>query len=69
MALEKDMGARFTGYHGVGVAPYGYYGEPMFIDERSFAKAERAFLAAGEQHVAQVAGEVRKRLERVLAAV
>ena len=39
---------------------YGYYGEAMFIDERSYAKAERGILAAGEQHVAQIAKAARR---------
>lgn len=60
VALAKEMGARVTGFHGVGAAPYGYYGESMFIDERSYAKAERAFLATGEQHVAQIAKAARR---------
>ena len=60
VALAKEMGARVTGFHGVGAAPYGYYGEAMFIGERSFAKAERAVLAAGEQHVAQIARAARR---------
>ena len=41
VALAKEMGARVTGYHGVGAAPYAYYGETMLLDRRSIAKAER----------------------------
>jgi nucleotide-binding universal stress UspA family protein len=60
VALAKEMGARVTGFHGVGAASYGYYGEPMLLDQRSYAKAERAFLAAGEQHVAEIAKAARR---------
>ena len=60
MALGKEMGARVTGFHGVGASTYGYYGEIMLIDERRYAQAERAFLAAGEQHVAQIAKAARR---------
>ena len=60
IALAKKMGARVTGYHGVGAAPYGYYGEVMLVDERRYAQAERGFLAAGEQHVAQIAKAARR---------
>jgi nucleotide-binding universal stress UspA family protein len=59
VALAKEMGAKVTGYHGVGPAPYAYYGEPMMLDERLVAQAERAVLAAGEQHVAQIAKAAR----------
>ena len=60
MALGKEMGARVTGFHGVGASTYGYYGEAVLIDERRYAQAERAFLAAGEQHVAQIAKAARR---------
>ena len=59
IALAKQAGARVTGYHGVGAEPYGYYGEPVFLDQRAAAKAERAVLAAGEQYVAQIAKAAR----------
>lgn len=59
IALAREMGARVTGYHGVGAPPYGYYGEPIFVDERLLAEAERAVLAAGEQHVAKIAKAAR----------
>ena len=59
VALAKVIGARVTGYHGVGAEPYGYYSEPMVLDERSAAKAEHAVLAAGEQRVAQIAKAAR----------
>lgn len=59
VALAREMGARVTGYYGVGAPAYGYYSEPMFIDERSAAKAERALLAAGEQQVAQIGKSAR----------
>ena len=60
VALAKEMGARVTGFHGVGASTYGYYGEAMLIDERRYAQAERGFLAAGEQHVAQIAKAARR---------
>ena len=59
IALAKEMGARVTGYYGVSAAPYGYYGEPIFLDKRLAAQAERAMLAAGEQHLAQIAKAAR----------
>ena len=60
VALAKEMGARVTGFHGVGASTYGYYGEIMLIDERRYAQAERGFLAAGEQHVEQIAKTARR---------
>ncbi len=60
VALAKEMGARVTGFHGVGASTYGYYGEVMLIDERRYAQAERGFLAAGEQHVEQIAKAARR---------
>ena len=60
VALAKRLGARVTGYSGVGTPPYGYYGEPVFLDERVAAEAERAFLAAGEARVAQIAKVARR---------
>ena len=59
VALARQLGARVTGFHGVGAAPYGYYGEPAFLGKAAFAKAERAVLAAGEQYVAQIAKAAR----------
>lgn len=54
IALAKEMGARVTGYHGVGVQPFGYYSEPAFLSPRLVAQADRAMLAAGEQYVAKI---------------
>ena len=59
VALAKEMGARVTGYHGVGAAPYGVYAEPIFLDGRLAAKVERAYRAVGEQYVAQIAKAAR----------
>ena len=59
LALARQIGARVTGYHGVGAVPYGAYGEPLFLGKRAFAKAEHVLLAAGEEHVAQIAKAAR----------
>ena len=59
VALAKELGARVTGFHGVGAAPYGAYGEPVFLGRAAYAAAERALLAEGELHVAQVAKAAR----------
>lgn len=59
VALAQRIGARITGYHGVGAEPYGAYGEPLFLGKAAFARAEHALLAAGEQHVAQIAKAAR----------
>lgn len=54
VALAKALGASVTGYHGIVPVPYGYYGEPLYLDPRLAAKAERAILAEGALHVAQI---------------
>jgi nucleotide-binding universal stress UspA family protein len=60
IALAKAMRARVIGYSGIGAQPYGSYGQPVFVDERLAAEAERAILAAGEQRVAQIAKAARR---------
>lgn len=60
IALAKALDAKVTGYSGVGPQPYGHYGQPVFVDERLAAKAERAILAAAEQRVAQIASAARR---------
>ncbi len=59
LALARRIGARVSGYHGVGAVPYGAYGEPLFLDKGAFARAEHALLAAGEEHVGQIAKAAR----------
>ena len=60
IGLAKALGAKVTGYSGAGAQPYGFYGQPVLVDERLAVEVERAILAAAEQRVAQIAKAARR---------